>query len=322
MDTERQETNEKTRQTPRDKNLLFRWRWSAFRWAPVLILLFAATMKARQNVSGFNVSSEYLDSPIFVNAIIIFEFLFAFWLSLNFYERQSRFASVLLFSVFACVSFTKALAGEQTCGCFGNLTVPPVLTACLDVVVAFLSARSLPSESSNKPRSSSFIILRIGCLGVVFLLAAGTAFSSNESKTIVPLLSTDQIIPVGSNILADPERWLNMPFPLSRYCENGGTLDAGRWLVLLYNPQCAVCHDALAKTKQFAQNKQLSFAVVIVNQSTTASETPDAEYVGALSDDYKWSAAAPYAFEVEDGAVTRLYKRPSELPQVQERDRP
>ncbi|MBQ1455270.1 MAG: hypothetical protein IIZ25_05420 [Thermoguttaceae bacterium] len=61
-----------------------------------------------------------------------------------------RWATVCLFTVFAAVSFYKAITGEASCGCFGEVKVHPLLTTILDVAIAAASWLSRLKTAESK----------------------------------------------------------------------------------------------------------------------------------------------------------------------------
>jgi len=77
------------------------------------------------------------------------ELALAFWIWSGRRMRSAWWASIATFTVFACVSFSQAWAGERTCCCFGPLEVQPWLTFGLDFAV--LTALVLFCRSEAAP---------------------------------------------------------------------------------------------------------------------------------------------------------------------------
>jgi hypothetical protein len=93
-----------------------------------LTLLTAACLKAWQAL--FRPTSFALDTWLVSVrwigiGLIEVELFVGLCLALNLWRRVTWGAAVLLFAAFAVVALAKIVAGESTCGCFGEIAISP-----------------------------------------------------------------------------------------------------------------------------------------------------------------------------------------------------
>jgi hypothetical protein len=89
------------------------------------VLLLAAGLKSHQLINTPILGEGVLHARWFNILIVEFEIFFSLWLFFGQVPNLTCLASITLFSVFTAVSFYKAISGETSCGCFGNVTVNP-----------------------------------------------------------------------------------------------------------------------------------------------------------------------------------------------------
>jgi len=107
----------------------------------------------------------------------------------------------VLYAAFAAYSLHQALAGFEHCGCFGALSVPPWLTALVDIVAA-TGLLLLPGESwlrrSRTVRLGAAVALAIALPMFWTRLSwmpwvSATLFGNNAAESIVVLSPADWI---------------------------------------------------------------------------------------------------------------------------------
>ncbi|MDR0703652.1 MAG: hypothetical protein LBF88_01550 [Planctomycetaceae bacterium] len=98
---------------------------------PIVILLLAAGLKAATPPLGDGLLHNWLFNVF----VVAFELFCGVWLVFGLLPRLTWWVVVGLFLVFWIVSFYKTISGAATCGCWGNVEIPPVYTALLDTLV-------------------------------------------------------------------------------------------------------------------------------------------------------------------------------------------
>lgn len=286
--------------------------WKQLRYLPACVLLFAAAMKVARNESLplFLTSATGYSTLVVVE--ILFEMVLGLWIITNVAPRATKRLVASLFAIFAAVALYKAIAGEKSCGCFGELNVPPGATFVLDVALASLAALgSLPSttprETSRRRR------LKIGAFLLVALLLSIAVFArvTRRDADVVVLETREQFVPAGSVVLIKPELWLKKECPLIPYCVDGERLKRGRWILALYSSQCDACQKALESASQLARKNETQSAIVDLRANSTPPSLPFVDYAGSLSDEHAWLASFPCVLELNDGVVDAYYQKKS-----------
>ena len=118
-------------------------------------------------------------------------------------SRAGRIVASTLLAGFAAVNFWKAAYGEPSCGCFGSVTVPPLLVGVVEIVwlavLALLPCRKPWTELDGHVLST--IGLAAAVAGVLYLA------QSDRSGTEPP--RADFTLDVGS-VTADAKQALNL----------------------------------------------------------------------------------------------------------------
>ena len=110
--------------------------WLPLRVVSVLLgvlLVFAAVLKTHQMATEPIVGGGLFESRWFLAAAVQYELLLGFWLISGQFPRAAWWVALGTFGVFAVVAAAKGVAGEESCGCFGRVSVNPWLTLTIDV---------------------------------------------------------------------------------------------------------------------------------------------------------------------------------------------
>jgi hypothetical protein len=306
--------------------------YAVLRVVLALILLAAAALKARQLATEPIFGSGLLESRWFLIAAVEFELLFALWLLSTLLPSPSGrgaggegiltwLLSVALFSIFACVSLYKALSGYASCGCFGNLQVNPWHTAMFDMVVLCAlvyfrpaGAKGLPSPF-GKGAGGEGAAARVSVLaqpsarlaivlGLWFLFGVPSALAMSAFAPAA-LSDAGEIIGEGNIVVLEPEKWIGKRFPLLDYIDSGDKLKAGRWLVFLYEPDCAKCQAVIRSAAPIAYDVGVQrIALVAIRPFVADDNIPCAESLqllrAQLSGVSEWFTETPVGVLIQD----------------------
>lgn len=156
-----------------------------------LLLLTAAALKSHGLALDPLAEDSFLSSPRLQIATIQVEVLLGLWLLSGWMRRVAWVVAIGFFGVMALVSFSLVTEGQESCGCFGRLTVNPWVTLALDVTcVAALAVWRPVRTPETRPAAWLRGVLQTGfgavaimaLIGVVFLLA-----SDDPSRTLARL---------------------------------------------------------------------------------------------------------------------------------------
>jgi hypothetical protein len=246
------------------------------------LLCFSAVEKA---LARSSMPEQRFDIPL---AGILVELFFGVWLFVGLYGSLTRTLSVALFICFLGVAAYRHWQGAGSCGCFGDIRVPPMFAAILDcaVLVALLAVRCSDRVEASRSRWMSFGLLAV--LGSGALLSLPVLFRSDEEFEEIRL----------------PEL-VDSRFPYLDDVDIGPLLAKGSWLVLLVQPGCEVCEQEISRCEEDARRMRITLAVVQLPSSVLVSPpSRDGRAVGSLSRRKRWIVRTPLSFRLDDGVVS------------------
>ena len=116
-----------------------------------LVAAFASAMKYL-SITEASINPDLLGRAWWQGlAGLVLEIGLALWLLAGVFPQAARWLSLGAFGLFAVLSFTKGIAGEESCGCFGALRVNPW-------------ARARPPSSRWPPSTPRSSTIRRSCL--------------------------------------------------------------------------------------------------------------------------------------------------------------
>jgi hypothetical protein len=200
-------------------------------------------------------------------------------------------AGLILFGAFAGYSLRGVLAGRATCGCLGQVAVPPWGALAVDVAAVGLLAACGGSQWRAR--------LGVGCLaaGSVWLLPPSLLPLEEEAAWLVR---------GGSERLVDLSAAVGQRFPLLERIDMGRELATGRWRVLLYRRDCPQCRQHLAeRAREGWQADGARWALVALSPG---EEVPAVDQCsgcrhGRLDLPAGWGLATPWDVTLQDGIV-------------------
>jgi hypothetical protein len=220
--------------------------YDAVRVAVGILLLISAGLKGYQLASEPVLGTGFLDSRWLLTLAVEFELLFGLWLLANIWPKLSWATAVGCFSLFTCVSLYKALSGDATCGCFGQVPVNPWWTATLDLLVVFSLLRWQPKGQDwlSFTHFKEIRLRTVAVLSIWLVLGLAAAFAVGN-YTAATLSDVGDVVGDGRMVVLKPEAWLGKRFPLLDYIGTSDQLKQGKWFVLLYHHDCPRCRGAI-----------------------------------------------------------------------------
>ena len=276
-----------------------------------LILLIAAGLKAHQlatePVPGEGLLSIRWFQIVWVEA----EILLGLWLVSGLARRAAWATALVCFLVFAGVTFPKALAGADSCGCFGAVKVNPWYTLVLDVGAVGALAAFRPNL---KNRLQPPPLVRLQPVAAVLIrLAAGAAAAIPILRYEPAMLSLEgTVVGGGRPVLLEPKEWVGKPCPLLAHIDIGSRLAKGQWIVVLYHHDCPHCQERIPQFEQEARERaeRMNIAKTAMvelppyappGRSLLPAGTPCVP--GRASDERDWFVATPTLLALIEGTV-------------------
>lgn len=103
------------------------------------------------------------------------ELLFGGWMLAGFAPRGTRLVAMAVFIALSNVALYKALAGEKSCGCLGQVRLEPWVAVGLDAVAALALLLSRPGSSAESFRRGRRVGLALWCAAVAAGVLAALA---------------------------------------------------------------------------------------------------------------------------------------------------
>jgi hypothetical protein len=293
--------------------------WNLVRIVVAVILLAAAVAKGYQLATQPLSDTRILDSRWLLTASVAFELFFGLSLLVRVWPKPTWAATVVCFTLFACVSVYKAFYGYTSCGCFGRMPVNPWYTSVLDVavVVAFLcwppkgQQALFPSYLNKLP----FHVIALLIIGVSVGIPAWLVMRASPSVTLLDVNTA--LDDKGRYVVLEPTRWVGKPFPLLNYIdvESGKQLASDNWLVILHRHDCPNCTRIIDSCKQQMQSVPLHsevarVALIEVPQfDRKRGDVPNDDQrfvIGMLSTTKEWIVSTPVVLSLNRGIVVKV----------------
>jgi hypothetical protein len=278
-----------------------------------LVLLVAAGLKAYQLFShSSSVIPALIHRKVILAAIIQAEILLSLWLLIGGAARIRFTVAIFSFSLFAAVAGYETLHALPSCGCFGDVKVPPALTAVLDVlaVVALWFTRSRHCEAETPPPSHRMIFSG----AIVVAITAGALWTGYFLK-VSPMEAAggSSAATQGDLVVLEPQAWLNQHLPLFEEINGGSELRNGRWILVFYHYDCDSCLEAIPLYQSIATSMNETHShkpkvafIAMPPLAPTGQDpvSPSSNYSHLiLRPDHDWFATTPVVAVIEDGRV-------------------
>ena len=286
------------------------------------VLMFTAgfILAAASVAKGYELST----TPVFVGnssnsriiqiLIVDSEFILATWLISGIRPRASRLLAILFFAFFALVSLYKSARGDQTCNCFGNLSVNPRHMFLVDITILLLLLVHVPIQLHSSLVNGhslrlGFVIVMvslIGLPGTIAMTIYTPAGVNNEGK-----ITSDADV-----VTFDPRLFIGKPFPLLQYIDCGHELSNGKWYILLYHQNCPRCSEEIKHILQLSRisdnrRSESFFALVeippimnlhpVTDSALGRSDCRQCSILGRR----KWLIETPIIVILKDGTISR-----------------
>jgi len=274
------------------------------------ILLLAAGLKAHQLATQPVVDSGFLflSSRAVLTVELECEIILGVWLLSGAFPRLAWLVTTCCFAAFSLITYSKAVRGEASCGCFGVVEVSPWITLVMDIlaVAALMMLRRNFWQSS----SASRLRLRIvgACVAVVALgaPAAVAAMSFKAARIDV----SGEIIGAGKWVLLEPETWTGKKLPILRYLRlaESEKLSQGKWAVILYRHDCPNCREELSRLRDRLKGSEpprMAFVELPPYGAGRAAFLPEGKNIvlGKLDESKSWFVETPAILSLDGGIV-------------------
>ena len=113
------------------------------------ILIVAMILKLI-GLQSVNLANSGKDTNSLTPILLAFEFVLGVWYLSGTAQRAARITAILLLTVFSAINLFKSANGLTSCGCFGEVIVPPLPVGLVEIAFA-VALTVLPCRHEWKP---------------------------------------------------------------------------------------------------------------------------------------------------------------------------
>ncbi|MFO0811504.1 MAG: DUF1573 domain-containing protein [Gemmataceae bacterium] len=249
-------------------------------------------------------------------AVAVGELAMAVWLVSGWRPGLARAAAFVGFSAFLGTSLVKAFAGEESCDCFGDLTVSPWFTVVLDAAILLGLGLDARWHGMRAIAGEGGLRLGVGLAIVAGLAGAGFAWRN----LAVPMTDDGTIDAAAKRVVLAPADWVGKRLPLLPHIDIGPKLGRGDWIVMLYHWQCDGCRRYLPQYVGLARSladvsggMKLALVELPPLESDVVGGGSSAVVRGRLSPAKTWVVRLPHFLRLHDGIVDVATDAPEDL---------
>jgi hypothetical protein len=293
-----------------------------------IILMAAAVLKGLESA----VRSDFIAGPLSNHWLQLAEMegelCWAAFLAIGCFPSTMWRVTFLGFSIFACVAFYKAYAGDVSCGCFGRSSVNPWVTGTFDCGVLVALRLCRPEISTARVIKQSMTWQRTLLALIVVLLGTIVTVAAVAYKPVTQ--GNNGVVDADSHIVVlEPEKLVGNYFSLAGQIDVGPQLKQGRWIVVMYHADCETCRKAIPVYKEFNARVRdreggIDIKICFVEMPPYAAPRDDplhgfagedsssrhissgtTSIRGKLSEKHEWFATTPIVVELSDGLILK-----------------
>jgi hypothetical protein len=262
-------------------------------------MLVASILKASELARG-GAQGPLLGPLSLEVAVVAFEFVSGVWIIFGLFPSATRRFTIACFCLYACVALYKMLNGAYSCGCFGTLSPAPKYTLAFDLAV--IAALSVLRPNSARSALPARVLPRaLGFFTVAIWGGLAIAMAVNHPAN--PLRESK----------FNPEDWIGRCLPLLEHIDVAETLATGRWTIVFFREDCAICKKETTRYKEIASNPSARrewgrIALIELPPFSSSNGPPVADgcpyVVGRLEGARRWSISTPTVISTVDCVIT------------------
>jgi hypothetical protein len=284
-----------------------------------LVLLLAGALKVQASTTGLVPETDFWSSRWFLIITSLAEMVFGTWLIVGILPWLSWWLAMAIFGSFLGDNLTKALAGDVSCGCFGQFEVHPWVTFGFDLLAIFLLLIGTPVA---RPYSSgNYLRARLIMFASMCVIVGAGSFGIYHHFEPRPLTAEGSVDDEAAVIVLQPESWVGQRFPLLAHIDIGSQLDRGNWILMFYRQNCPECKKAIARYVALAYelaNRVDGMKVALVEVPTEQATLPAVNSGkmcarARLSGKKRWAGTVPWFLRTNDGVVSIATRSPEVL---------
>ena len=273
-------------------------------WLLGVVLLLAASLKAYGISFGLGQEIAFPGGKVPITALIESEAMLGSWLLVGGFPVARFYCAFICFCLFATVGIAESVRGAPSCGCFGDVRVPPAFTATFDLIACCGLWVTGPRAGRSPPAVETPASLFAANARCAIFVASVTLISLATWRT-----SGAAGGPGGA---INPAEWISQPSKFFNLIEGDDAIRHGRWLIVFYRFSCDECRRAIPTYAALARLMQghsddPRVAFVPIPPYALPGRDPilasDDFLHLSLRSDREMSVATPVVAAIQDGKV-------------------
>ncbi len=292
-----------------------------------LVLIVATVLKIHHLLTEPIISKGFWESWEFFLIQIPLELGLGIWLVCGLFRKPAWVVAVLSFGLFIVVTLQKGLMGVESCGCFGRVHVNPWVTLSVIDVPLFLGLLIFRPKGYKLlpppwPSAKHFFSVAVPTFILIGVIMPVLIFNKPSDKT-----DKYEVVRPKEWIRKEPpgEKQVSEEWAMLKYIDIADSLRSNIAIVVFYNIECDICHDAITLYDQMSRDMagnedSIQFAFIEIppygseQDSFVPVDTPC--LTGRLDSSKDWYIQTPLVVVIHDGLVVKSWE--IETPQLDE----
>ena len=236
------------------------------------------------------------------------EIVLALWLLSGWRRKIVWILAMASFVMFIGLTAPKYFAGAASCGCFGAMKVPPLVTLTLDASIVLLLVFLRPHPHAPPPSNHMRLVVGAIVAGMIVVATAIPVICYSPSR----LIADGTLVGADRTVLLEPDEWVGQALPIRKHIDIADELGHGEWTVVLIHHGCAECRTVVTelagKAKAVGPGKAARIALIqLPPYGDSMNDILASEPLflnGKLDESQEWFASTPVVLRLRDGLVT------------------
>lgn len=287
------------------------------------VLIIATALKIHHLLTEPIISETFWESWQFFLIQIPLELGLGIWLVCGLFRKAANLAAVICFALFTVVTLQRAIAGAESCGCFGRVHVNPWITLlAIDIpILAALLLFPIKNEKLLPPPWPSLKRLfgtAIPTFTLMALIMTVLIFNRppEKSDTYEVVRPEEWLVTASAGGEQTNEQQTDEEWPMLKYIDVADSLRTNIAVVVLYSSECDTCHDAIPLYEQMSRDMadnadEIRFALIEIppyasqQDNLVAPDTPC--LTGKLDASKDWYIKTPLVVVLQDGLLVKFW---------------
>ena len=288
------------------------------------VFIVATALKIHHLLTEPIISESFWESREFFLIQIPLELGLGIWLICGLFRKAAWLTAVICFALFIVVTLQRALAGAESCGCFGRVHVNPWITLfAIDIPLLAALLIFRPRHEPLLPRPWPSFRRLLGTAIPTFVLMAlimtVLIFNIPPEKTdrYEVVRPEEWIVKAPADIDQTNEEQTAGQWPMFKYIDVADSLRSNIVVVVFYSSECDTCHDAIPVYEQMCRDmagndEMVRFALIEIppyasqQDSLVSADTPC--LTGRVDSSKDWYMKTPLVVVLQDSLVVRFWE--------------